>query len=398
MKIAMFLDIDFVVDPRVENEARELARAGFEVYLFTLAYRLQEDLIEDLGYMKVYRYAMPRLVYKLSALAYTLPVYHWLVGKKIRQFLQAVQADSLHIHDMVIARAVFDVAGGQGLPITLDLHENRPAIMAFYPHLQKWTGKLLISLQHWHKKQMELARRADHLVLVAEEAYRYYSSVKQEHEVSILPNTTPLAQLQPLTALPELTEQYKDRFIIFYMGDTGTRRGIQELIKAVSLLKREIPSILAIIVGKSSEDPQHQALITASEAEEQVLMTGWLPPAEFNQYLALSHVCVSPLHRNLHHDTTFANKIFLYMSQGKAQVVSDCPPQKRVVETTGCGLSFEAGNEVAFAERLNTLYRDETLRREMGEAGKEAVRSTYHFEESARPMLQYYQQLREALQ
>ena len=39
------------------------------------------------------------------------------------------------------------------LPIVLDLHENRPEIMKFYHHLQKFPGKQLISTSKWKQKQ-----------------------------------------------------------------------------------------------------------------------------------------------------------------------------------------------------------------------------------------------------
>jgi len=86
MKIAMFLDEDFVVDPRVENEARELHKAGFEIHLFTLAYKTQSPAVEDLGYLHLYRYPAPDLIYRLSALVYTLPFYRWYVQRRVQRF------------------------------------------------------------------------------------------------------------------------------------------------------------------------------------------------------------------------------------------------------------------------------------------------------------------------
>ena len=45
-----------------------------------------------------------------------------------------------------------DMIIGENLPTVLDLHENRPEIMRFYPHMQKLRGKLLISIDKWIKK------------------------------------------------------------------------------------------------------------------------------------------------------------------------------------------------------------------------------------------------------
>ena len=128
MRIAMFLDTDFPPDPRVENEATALIKNGHEVYLFSLSYKPGLMTKEQINDIKVWRFKAGKLIYKFSALAYTVPVYHWMIRRKIKSYIKAVQPDVLHIHDMPIAKAVFDVNKEFDLPTVLDLHENRPPL------------------------------------------------------------------------------------------------------------------------------------------------------------------------------------------------------------------------------------------------------------------------------
>ena len=51
-----------------------------------------------------------------------------------------------------------------------------------------------------------------------------------------------------------------------------------------------------------------------------------------------SAVCISPLLRNLHHDTTYANKIFQYMALAKPLLVSDATAQKNIILEAGLRL------------------------------------------------------------
>src|SRR5690606_13970388 len=124
MKIGMILDTPFPPDARVENEGYSLIEAGHEVFLFSLDFG-QKRSSESINGIQVLRYKSNTLLYKLSALAYTFPFYHNLLLSKINHFIKESKPDALHIHDMVIAEAVFKVNERYGLPVVLDLHENR---------------------------------------------------------------------------------------------------------------------------------------------------------------------------------------------------------------------------------------------------------------------------------
>ena len=80
----------------------------------------------------LHRIKVSNLIFKLSALAYTFPFYHNALKPAIRDFIKRVSPDALHVHDMLLAKAVFAVNRNLKLPLTLDLHENRPEILQFY--------------------------------------------------------------------------------------------------------------------------------------------------------------------------------------------------------------------------------------------------------------------------
>lgn len=184
-------------DPRVENEALELLKEGHEVYLFCLGYGtfVAEEVHKGI---QVRRYSSNVLEYKLSALAYTLPLYTWLLARKIKVFVKETGVSALHIHDMRVAEAAFLANKRTALPTVLDLHENRPEIMRFYPHLQKWYGKLLISINRWKRKEEEFVRLATNTIVVTEEAKEELVSrtgVPAER-VKVVPNTVRRAFLK----------------------------------------------------------------------------------------------------------------------------------------------------------------------------------------------------------
>ncbi|MDX1629994.1 MAG: glycosyltransferase, partial [Fulvivirga sp.] len=143
MRIGMILDKTFPPDSRVENEARSLVDAGHEVFLWCLHYGEQKGE-EQINGIEVRRYKSNKIEYKLSALAYTFGAYHRLMRPKIKHFIKKYNIEALHIHDMAIAEAVFSINQKLKLPVVLDLHENRPAIMRHYGHVKSLKGRLLI--------------------------------------------------------------------------------------------------------------------------------------------------------------------------------------------------------------------------------------------------------------
>ncbi|MGV6845185.1 MAG: glycosyltransferase, partial [Lutibacter sp.] len=107
MNIGMILDKTFPPDPRVENEALTLIKAGFNVYLFCLKYK-NEPSEEIINGIHIYRIKSNKVIYKLSALAYTVPFYTWWMQKRIKKFIINKKIDVIHVHDITIAQAVFN--------------------------------------------------------------------------------------------------------------------------------------------------------------------------------------------------------------------------------------------------------------------------------------------------
>ncbi len=387
----MILDNSFPPDPRVENEAVSLIKNGHEIFLFSLCYK-GFSKSENIKGIQVKRYPAGKLIYKLSALAYTIPLYHLLVEPKINDFIVNNRLDVLHVHDMLIAEAVFKANKKHKLPVVLDLHENRPAIMKFYNHLNKFPGKYLIDLKKWEKKQKEFLKKADWVILVTKEAK--FDFVKKYNlnpgKIIAVPNTT-ITEIFYNYPLDQATiDKFAGNFNILYLGDTGLRRGTDLAIKALAILKEKIDKPRLIFVGKSKEDTHLRSIAKELQVEDMVSFEGWQDLSKFPSYILASDVCISPLCRNIHHDTTYANKIFQYMSMGKPVVVSNCEAQAKVIEEERCGLVHEAGKKKDLADKIFKLYNNPALREELGKNAKTAVLKKYNWEITSQELIKLY--------
>jgi len=394
MRIGMILDKTFPPDPRVENEAISLIENGHEVFLFCLKYEDEKER-EVIKGIQVKRYQSSKLIYKLSALAYTIPEYTLIMAKKIKHFLVANKIEVIHIHDMQIAGAAFKGAKKLQLKTVLDLHENRPEIMKFYPHLQKLPGKYLISSKIWKKKEEKFVKKASRVIVVTGEAKQELISrtKKADQHIVVVPNTVHKVYYIEANLKKEIIETYKNNFVLLYVGDTGLRRGLQTAIESIGILKDEIPNIKLVIVGSNSSDKILKEQVEDLEIQKHVDFVGWQNESLFPSYIKASDVCISPLHRNLHHDTTYANKIFQYMSFAKPLLVSDATSQKNIVERAKSGLIHEAGNFIDFSEKVLELYEVEILRTTLGENGKLFIENEFYWEKTSEKLIEMYSNL-----
>lgn len=256
MKIGMILDEEFPPDPRVENEAIALINAGHNVFLFCLGYNNSQASSESIHKIQVKRYLSTQFIYKLSALAYTIPFYKLMLKSKIKHFLQENKIDAIHIHDLRIADAVFSANQKLKLPTILDLHENRPEIMKFYPHLTKFPGKFLISPKKWKKNEEKFIKKADKVIVVTKESKKEIIKRVQINADKIIdvPNTVRKDFFTKHSIFPDILDRYANHFVLLYIGDTGLRRGLQTAIKSLVFLSDKITNIKLVVVGKNSTD------------------------------------------------------------------------------------------------------------------------------------------------
>lgn len=397
MRIAVFLDQSFPPDSRVENEAYSLIQAGHEVHLFSLNYKKLKPQQEQVNGIHVYRQEVSSFLYRSSAMAYEWSYYHKKLKKPIQDILNKIKPEAIHVHDMLMAKAVMDVNDELfKIPLILDLHENRPEIMQFYPHLQRFPAKFLVRPELWKKAQKVLIQRADRVVMVTPEAIQVAvrETGEPESKFTAVPNTISPDIYWKYPIDNKIVKRFKKGFDIVYVGDTGLRRGTDTAIKAMKEVVAQIPEGQLVLVGKSTEDKQLKELVGDLGLSAHVLFEGWKDVSLFPSYIKGAEVCISPLHRNLHHDTTLANKLFQYMAGGRAIIASDCPSQQAVIEEAQAGLIFEAGNQHQLAQLLISCYENPAKARIMGENGLKAIKEYLNWNETSKPLIALYDQLR----
>ena len=394
MKIGMILDDVFPPDPRVENEAITLVNSGHELFLFCVTYG-EEKTQEIIKGIHIRRYKYTKLSYKLSALSYDFPFYRMVMKPKIDHFIRSNNIESLHIHDIRIAETVFKVNQKYKLKTVLDLHDNIPENMKFYPHLNKFPGKYIISPKKWKKKESEFILKSDKIITVSP---NFAKDIIESHDLVsdkmvLVPNTVRQSFYKNAIYSDVIKEKYANKYVVLYLGDTNIRRGLLTAIRATEMLSKKIVNFKLVIVGENTTDTILKEETKKLNLDSYIDFEGWQDVSLFPSYIDASNVCISPLYRSIQHDVAYANKIFQYMSFGKPVLVSNAIAQKEIVESAKSGLVHEEKNEGDFYSKVMDLYHDKDKSDVLGKNGKAFIENEFSWEITSKALVNLYNEL-----
>jgi glycosyltransferase involved in cell wall biosynthesis len=387
MKILMVLETLYPPDERVENEINILTDKGFKVTL-VCTLRGSKLQVEEEGNLKILRIPVSTCIYKSGALALIIPIYFLFWYIHLNGIIKKSRFDAIHLHDLPLVKVGLRLSRKYKIPLVCDYHENRPEIMKMYSHVYKFPGKWVISIKQWLKYQQKYTKKADRLILVTEEARDYYVSnynVNPE-KVIILPNYILLKRFRTFNTYSIPQPVSKEYFTATYFGDTGIRRGTQTILESAALLKES--SIQFLIIGDSRD--QDYLKKKAEECKlSNVKFTGRISVAEAISLINRCDIGLCPFLRNIHHDTTYANKMFQYMALGKPVIVSNCTAQANFVDREGCGLVFEAGNPGDLASKIVSLTDSETYHK-LSNKAINCVNGNYNWETTGSRLINMY--------
>ena len=130
------------------------------------------------------------------------------------------------------------------------------------------------------------------------------------------------------------------------------------MIDSLPSIKKKIKNIKLIIIGKSSYDNALKHKIEKLDLLSYIDFIGWKKEDELYKYLMVSKLGLSPLHRNKHHDTTYANKLFQYISFGLPVICSNSTAQSELVDSYKCGKVFKEKNNTDFERVVVSIFNN----------------------------------------
>jgi len=131
--------------------------------------------------------------------------------------------------------------------------------------------------------------------------------------------------------------------------------------------------IKMVVVGKEGQFKENVELAKKCGVSDRVTFTGMVPYSQVPKYLSAMDICLIPFKVNAISENALPLKLFEYMACEQPVISTELP-----------GIKTVAGNKVLYAsdkdkyiEKIEELYKNEELMREMGKTGREFVEGDY---------------------
>ena len=388
MNILMVLsDNTYPPDIRVKKEARSLIDAGHRVFLICRrgANQAKNEVVDGIH---VYRIDLPFSSIPLIFPFLYLTIYRFIIIPYILSIVKKHKIDVLHVHDLPYALATCIVGKIIKKPVIFDMHEDYIAMM-LYTSKHKFIIRILSKILEVEEK-IALKMSTKIIVVVEEEIGRLVKLGVPTQKIVVIHNTEDPNELDKLqSSIPDFSEQFRDKFVITYIGGFSRHRGLDVLIKAMPLILDEIPNAHLLLVGDGVMKDHLVKMCEKIGIEDKVTFTGWVSFEEALGYLKISNVCVIPYHKTRQTNKSFPHKLSQYMYFGKPIVVSDVDSLKRIVEETGCGIIFKAGDHEDLAKKIIEVKKHNLLK-ELGEKAREAFERKYNWNNTSKKLIELY--------
>ncbi len=222
-----------------------------------------------------------------------------------------------------------------------------------------------------------LVRRADAVIAVtpgrAREMSRMYPGLVVD-VVENCPDATPEAResryLPDRLGVPEGTP------IALYQGSIALERGLENLIRACSLLPRG--AVRVAMIGPDMTGGRLSAMATGSGLGDVLTVLPPVPSEDLPMVTASADMGLILFQNTCpNHYYSLPNKLYEYMMAGIPVVAADLPEMRRVIEEEGCGVLTDPEDPAAIAAAIAGLAADPPRMRSMGGRGRSAALSRY---------------------
>ncbi|MCU7840362.1 MAG: glycosyltransferase family 4 protein [Candidatus Thiodiazotropha sp. (ex Troendleina suluensis)] len=177
-----------------------------------------------------------------------------------------------------------------------------------------------------------------------------------------------------------------DALVMGVVAQLIPRKGHRYLLQAMQQLVRDFPMLRLLIFGKGPLKTELEGQIVAMNLQQHVIMAG------FRKDLPNILPCLDLLvHPALMEGLGIA--LLQGASAGLPIVAVDAGGMPEVVEDGVNGFLVPGGSVEALGDALSQLLANETLRRQMGESGREKMRRSFSVEQMVEGNLQVYRKL-----
>jgi glycosyltransferase involved in cell wall biosynthesis len=342
----------------IEEMIRALRQLGHEVIVVAPPSAETEDFGSDAGMVAWLKRSIPKWMYELMELAYSLVAYRRLV-RAVREH----QPDCLYERYNLFLPAGIWLKRKFGLPMLLEV--NAP----IFEERTRYDGLALKGLARW--SQAYAWKAADYVLPVTQVLGDIVASYGVPRErIVVIPNGINASQFSeaPESRAAKAALGLEGNIVL---GFTGFVRDWHGLDKVITMIADDPPesSRHLQVVGDGPARPALEAQARALNIEHRVSFTGVIGRDEVARYVAAFDIALQPA------VVEYASplKLFEYLALGKA-IIGPAQPNLMEILTDGQNaVLFDPKAADGMAAAIGKLSADVALRERMGENARKTI-------------------------
>ena len=386
MRIGLVWDSEYPWDVRVEKITHSFINAGHEVHLICrnrkahARYELAEGL---------HIHRLPHAGKQIDGIT-SFPFFGntvWLAS--LQKVVKACRIEVLIVRDIPMALAGICIGRLRQIPCYVDMAEPYPEMLAGYQVLQKH-GALQTAVNQVVRNPL-LAQQVEHIACrLATHVFPVSADMRNNlirkqipsEKMSVVHNTPLLSDFpDSMCDLSGNDPRYhrNAQLTVTYIGDLTEARGLPLVIEGMSQVKQLSLPIKLTIIGGGRYESRLRQLIQERNLNDCIHCTGWIPHGEAYMWMSKADVGLIPHLQITHNHLTVPNKLFDYMAGHLPVVSAKLKSLEGILAATESGVVFPEYTAKSFVDTLLQL-RDPEIRFKLGQNGRMAFRSLYHWE------------------
>jgi glycosyltransferase involved in cell wall biosynthesis len=243
-----------------------------------------------------------------------------------------------------------------------------------------------------------VAHNADHIITLTH-------GLKEElvqrginqYKITVIPNSINIQRFNIHDKKIKLAHELKlnpDNIIIGYIGSIVEYEGLDDLLKALQLLKQENIKFQFLLVGDGKYFTTIQKLVKDLTLENEVILTGRIPHNLIEDYYSLIDIAPFPRKPLEVCEIVSPLKPFEAMALEKAVLASDVQALTEIIEDKKTGLLFKKGDILDLKSKLKLLIENQSLREEVGKNARIWVTKERTWEKAVKSFDKVYDTLK----
>ncbi len=379
MNISMVVLNPFTHDARVMKEAQTLQAHGHQVTVNALwapGLKFAETLTEGIRVRRFRQWTREKL---------HLPLAPWIeLIAKITPALVGQKPDICHAHDLNGLMTIYLGSRLTRAKLLYDSHEFEDGRFTYNQRQIHFKRKMKMRLERW------LVHRTYGVITVSDTIASELARINGIPKPVVLRNVPPIFESPATGRLRSSAGWSGDCPVILYQGGLQKGRGIEYLIKGVSM----VPEVYLAILGDGPLKENIASLAKELAIEDRLYTPGelaWSTLLEFT----LDGTVGTCLYENtcLNNYYSLPNKLFEYLMAGVPVLASDFPDLRQVVLEAQAGIVVDPSNSEKIAAAIRSMLSDRAKLAEMAANARRAALEIYNWEKESQKLLALYHEI-----